>query len=226
MLMNLRSLVSIGAVAAVISLVAVACSSTASSPGAVPSIAVPTALPSIAIPSIAIPSIAIPSGLGSFVIPSFSLPEGDKDLEARLPNQINGVTLTKVSFKGADFLNQGGGNDQTVLDFLTSLGKKPDDLSAAFASDPSGNLDVMVGAFRVAGADSNTLLTQFVNATKKDRPSDTVQQTNLGGKNVTQINDPTDTTTGSLYIYPNGDTLFYAQSSDPNLAAAGLQALP
>jgi hypothetical protein len=200
---------------------------------AIPSVALPANLPSAAIPSVpgslTIPSIPLPSGsfeIPSFDIPSFSFPSEDKDLEARLPNEINGVTMVKYSFKGASFLQSGADNQQDLVDFLSSLGKSPDDLSVAFAGDGAGQLDLQLGAFRVAGADQNALLAAFIGATQKESPQDTVTQANVGGKNVTQIVDPDDTESGAIYIYASGDTLFYVSSPDPALAAAGLTALP
>ena len=58
------------------------------------------ALPSLPPASLTVPSIALPSGSfalpsGSFAVPSFSFPSEDKDLEARLPNELNGVALKK-----------------------------------------------------------------------------------------------------------------------------------
>jgi len=238
--MNRRALLSIGSALTAAAIV-VACSGSAASPlpslgvpsvpasEAIPSIALPSvALPSVALPSVpasvAIPSVALPSG--SFEIPSFSFPSEDKDLEGRLPSQVNGVTLVKYSFKGSSFLASGADNQQDLVDFLTTLGKSPDDLSVAFAGDPNGALDVQLGAFRVAGADSNALLQAFIVATQKESPQDQVTQQNVGGKNVTQIVDPTDSDTGPIYIYANGDTLFYVSSKDAALAAAALQAMP
>jgi hypothetical protein len=194
----------------------------------IPSIALPSGLPT-AIPSFAIPSLAIPSGsfdIPSFEIPSFSFPSEDKDLEARLPNQINGVTLIKYSFKGGDFIESGGASSKDLIDLLTALGKTPNDMSVAFAGDPNGALNVQIGAFKVAGADSNALLAAFVTATKQQSPNDVVTQGNVGGKNVTQITDPADTESGSVYIYSNGDVLFYVASPDATLAGTALQALP
>ena len=192
---------------------------------AVPTIAVPTiALPSIVIPSFAIPSFALPSG--SFAIPSFAFPSADKDLESRLPSQLNGVALTRYSFKGATFLGSGSANAQDLIDLLASLGKTPADLSVAFASDTTGALDVQMGAFRVAGADPNGLLAGFIAAARKSTPEDVITQVNAGGKNVTQIVDPADTASGTVYIYVSGDVLFYVLTPDTTLAGAALQVLP
>jgi hypothetical protein len=221
---------------------------------ALPSLAVPSVVvPSIALPSASAPPVSQPSGSvppvppasvalpsdsfalpsdsfalpsGSFALPSFSFPSEDKELENRLPNTINGVTLTKYSFKGSTFLGSGASNSKDLIDLLTSLGKTPDDMSVAFAADPTGDLDLQVGAFKVAGADSNALLAAFVAASKSTTPTDQVTQTNVGGKNVTQIVDPADTTTGAIYVYANGDVLYYVLSPDPALAGAAIQALP
>jgi hypothetical protein len=214
------------------------------------------AVPSLSVPSLAVPSAALPSDTaapasqpagsvppapsaspaqpsgssavpsGSFAIPSFSFPSEDKDLENRLPNEINGVTLTKYSFKGSTFLSSGASNSQDLIDLLSSLGKTPNDMSVAFAADPAGKIDVQIGAFKVAGADSIALLAAFVAATKKTTPAVQVTQASVGGKNVSQITDPSDTTTGAIDVYANGDVLYYVQSPDPALAGAAIQALP
>ena len=108
-------------------------------PSVAPSLAVPSvAVPSIALPSASGPPVSQPSGSvppvppasvalpsdsfalpsGSFALPSFSFPSEDKDLENRLPNAINGVTLTKYSFKGSTFLGSGASNSKDLLDLL------------------------------------------------------------------------------------------------------------
>jgi hypothetical protein len=185
-------------------------------------------LPSFALPSgsFALPSgsFAIPSG--SIAIPSFSFPSEDKDLEARLPNAINGVTLTKYSWKGADFFAADNASSQHLQDLLNALGKAPADLSIAFASDPTGRLGVTVGAFKVTGADGNALLAEFLNAARRDAPSVTFTQASVGGRNVTQITDPTDMAKATVYAFTAGDVLFDVQSTDQALAAAALQAIP
>ncbi len=218
-----------------------ACSGSPASPGAPASAAggAPSAstgifgslsVPSIAAPSIALPSVppslALPTGRGSIAIPSFSFPSEDKDLEARLPSAVNGVTLTKYSLKGANFMTTQNPGAKALTDMLSSIGKNPSDVSVAVAADPSGNLGISIGAFRVAGTDSGALLAAFVAATQKETPSDVVTPANVGGENVTQITNPTDTEAGTIDVYASADTLFYVQAKDANLAAAALAALP
>jgi len=188
-----------------------------------------SAAPVVGLPS-GIPSFAIPGGsfaIPSFTIPSFALPSGDKALEARLPNSINGVTLQKYSIAGPDFLtdpSSAGASDLNAA--LTALGKSPSDVGVAVASDPSGQLDLTLGAFQIVGTDSGALLNAFVNATKNETPGAVVTTTSVGGKNVTEITNPEQSDTGSIAIYVNGDTLFFAQSSDSTLLATGIAALP
>ena len=169
-----------------------------------------------------IPSGAVPSG--SPAVPAFSFPSEVKDLEARLPSQVNGVTLVKYSWNGPDFLASGS-DTQDVQELLNQLGKQPTDISVAFAGDPNGDLDVTIGAFRVGGAEANPLLGAFLGSIRKASPEDQFNQLNLGGKNVTQVVEPGDDA-ATVYVYASGDTLFYVQSGDQALAAAALEALP
>jgi hypothetical protein len=225
-----------GIVVAALAMIVAACSGSSataapssppSSPPAVTSAGPVSAPPvSTVVPSFAIPSFVLPSG-GSFAIPSFTLPSEDKDLEARLPNSLNGVTLTKVSFRGDTIL--GGPASSSTADIraiLAGLGKTPSDFSEAVASDPTGALKVTLGAIRVTGADGGAMLNAFLTASKNTSPDLQVSQANLGGKNVTVVTNPSSSSAGTTYIYASGDTLFFAQTLDAQLAAAALAAMP
>ena len=219
-----------------ISLAVVACGSTpvpTAGPGftAAPSLVPPPATASTAavgsgvVPSLGsspIPSGAVPSG--SFAAPTPPFPSEVKDLEARLPSQVNGVTLVKYSWTGPDFMASGSAT-QDVQDLLNQLGKQPADISVAFAGDPNGDLDVNIGAFRVGGAAADALLGAFLASIQKASPEDQFNPLSLGGKNVTQVVDPGDDA-ATVYVYASGDTLFYVQSGDKALAAATLLVLP
>jgi hypothetical protein len=233
--MNRRSLLSVGSGLAAAAIAFAACSSTSSSaaPGAsagvsfaIPSLAVPSiTVPSIAIPS-ALPSIALPSG-GSFAIPSVSFPSEDKDLESKLPSTLNGVALTKYSVKGSESFDQNDSASQELSTCLGTVGKTPNDFSAAFAGDLSGQLSIQIAAFRAAGADGGKLLSCLVDASKKDAPDAQVTQSSVGGKNVTVVNDPsTAADQGLVYLYSNGDTIYFVQTTDANLAGSALQEMP
>ena len=191
----------------------------------------PPAAPATPAPATAAPATAPPAGGApgsaspSFSIPSFSLPSADKDLEGRLPDAINGVKLLKLSFKGTDFLGSGNSSSKDLTDVLASLGKTPADLSIAVASDATGQLEMSLGAFRIAGADANTIITKFISASQKDSPDVKVSQANVGGKTVTQVDDP-NSSSGPSYFYSSGDTVFFVETVDPALAAAAIATFP
>jgi uncharacterized lipoprotein YbaY len=243
--MNRRSLLSVGSgLAAAIALAACSSTSSTAAPGA--SAGVSLAIPSVAVPSLTVPSIALPSGLpsslpsialpsglpsivlpsGSFAIPSVSFPSEDKDLEGRLPSQLNGVTLTKYSVKGSESFDQNDSASQELSTCLGSVGKTPNDFSAAFAGDLSQKLNIQIAAFRAAGADGGKLLSCLIDASKKDAPDAQITQASVGGKNVTEINDPSNTDQGLTYLYSNGDTIFFVQTPDSGLAGSALQEMP
>jgi len=230
--MTFRPLPRMTAALAALALVVGACGSSTPTPTAAP-----TAAPaSIAVPSPAPASGATasqPAGSGAVAdpsapqaVPSFLLPSEDKDLEARLPSQVNGIPLSKYSFSGTSFLASGSSNAQDLIELLKSLGKTPADMSIAFASDAGGGLDVQIGAFRVAGAATDALLAAFLAATSKETPGSVMTSMNVGGKAVTQIVDPADATSPPVYVYAKGDILYYLLTPDAALAAAALQAMP
>ncbi len=229
-------------------LVAAACGSSTATPSAAPtsapsSAAVPSAAPTAApsaaptaAPSAAAtsgPATSQPSGSAdsaqpsaSLALPSFQLPSQDKDLEGRLPGEVNGTKMVKYSFTGASFLASGSSNTKDLTDLLSSLGKTPADMSVAFASDASGGLDLQIGAFRVAGAPADALLAAFLATTRKETPESVMAQATVGGKGVTTIVDPADTSSRIVYIYAKDDILFYLLTPDATLAGATLQVMP
>ena len=209
---------------------AAAASSAPTAAASLPPAPTSSGAPVVGLPS-GIPSFALPSGgsfaIPSFTIPSFALPSGDKALEARLPDSINGVTFQKYSIAGPDFLNDPSSPGASDLNAaLTALGKSPSDVGVAVAADPSGQIDLTLGAFQIVGTDSGALINAFVNATKNETPGAVVTTASVGGKNVTEITNPEQADQGPIAIYANGDTLFFAQSADPALLATGIAALP
>jgi hypothetical protein len=151
---------------------------------------------------------------GSLGIPSF---HEAPDLEAALPDQVGGVALQKLSFKGSGSL-AGGTDSQDFQNLLGAIGKSPDDFSLAVAAGQN----VSVGVFRVAGTDGNVLLTAFIEAAKKGDATTQVSDANRGGKSVRKVVTGTDTT----YAYANGDKVFFVQSETDALVDEALSKLP
>jgi hypothetical protein len=159
-------------------------------------------------------------------LPDFN---ADPALEAQLPNEIRGTTLTKFSFRAADVLDEGAVDEETqrFLETITGMGASLDDVSLAFAADMSGGLNVQLIAFKVAGANANQLLAAIVAEAETDAgPGDQIGEASLGGKTVTTLLDASSSTDGPAYLYASGDTVYLAQSPDDALAGEVLAALP
>jgi hypothetical protein len=201
---------SLGAPAALLSIVLVACSGgTATAPasaGPTPT-ATPTAEPT--------PTAAgTPNPLASFDL------NQDKALEGLLPDAVGDLTLTKFSLKGAEFFTS---SDPAFRDFLDRVHAQPDDVSAASATDTSGTLTV--AALRVAGASTDDLKTEFRRAIEESSTSPIkLTEATVGGKSVLTGFDPDQQS--NVYFYAAADVLFYVFTGDKALAEAALAKLP
>jgi hypothetical protein len=159
-------------------------------------------------------------------LPNFN---ADPALEAQLPDEIRGTTLTKFSFRAADVLDEGAVDEETqrFLETITGMGASLDDVSLAFAADMSGGMNVQLIAFKVAGANASQLLAAIVAEAESDAgPGDQIGEASLGGKTVTTLLEASSSTKGPAYLYASGDTVYLAQSPDEALAGEVLAALP
>jgi hypothetical protein len=191
-------------------------------PAATPTTAAPSA------PASETPGSETPGG--SEGAPSFSLDlpsfNADRDLEARLPNEIDGVTLTKLSFNGSEFLEDADDNPEFRA-MIGALGRTPTDFSMAFAGGEVDGENVQLGAMRVGGVDGQRVLDAFVAASQAS--TDTtfdIGQANLGGRNVVTLVDQDDPSSGTTYFYASGDLVFFVQADNEALATKGLATLP
>ena len=145
------------------------------------------------------------------------------DLEALLPADVNGTSLTRESWTGDTIL----GDDTwsaSLTTFLTKSGKTPTDLQASQAYDAAGSLDLSAGAFRVAGVDPAALRDAMIAAYKGDYPDLKIATTKIGGLDVT-TGDFGDGGVNS-YWYVRDNVVFDIETSDPSIAQAALAALP
>jgi hypothetical protein len=163
-------------------------------------------------------SSAAPS---SAVLPGFSFPSDDKDLENLLPGTICGQAAIKTSLDGASFA---AGADPSFLGVLTQLGKTPADVGFALsAGDPTKapNCAVSAGVFKINGVDSGQLQTVFL--AEAAAQEQTYTQANIGGKDVyLDASDPT----SRNYFYVKGDGVFFVSAPDDATAATVLSTLP
>lgn len=147
---------------------------------------------------------------GSLGIPQFN---ADPALEAQIPNQINGVTLQKLSFRGQDFVTAGAATDPELAQLFQRLGTSPQNLSIAIGFDASGSMQTGVLAIRVAGSDANRVIQELGNAARQQNAAASVSQRTVGAKSVTTITEPDDSS-GAIHLYARGDTVFGVTGGD------------
>ena len=155
------------------------------------------------------------------VLPGFSLPSDDKDLEALLPSTICGQPAIKTSLSGASFA---AGADPAFTAVLSQLGKSASDVAFAIATgDPTkaATCAVTAGVFEVKGADGDALKTIFLASAVQEEK--TYTESSLGGKDV--FLDTSDSSQKS-YAYFKGDGIFFVEAPDDATAGPILSSMP
>jgi hypothetical protein len=178
-------------------------------PTTAPTQATPTDPP---LPSFDMPTFDLGSfDLGSFAIPSFA---GDEELEALLPDSIGGQTVVKQSLTGQSFINLGMGGAAAFEDTLAEMGASIDDLSVAIGSAGT----VVLFAYQVEGQSANQVFAGL-EAAFRAGGAGTVSEITVGGRTVTQVTTPTETT----YIYLASDVVFIIGGTGGTLTPELLQ---
>jgi hypothetical protein len=144
------------------------------------------------------------------------------ELEALLPSEIDGVALTKGSATGADVFGSDAFSREMTR-FLAGEGRKPADLRFANALDASQTLDVETGVFQASGVDARALKRAIVASSRPSAPGLTTSTAMLGGKRVTTLGYASGST---LYLYEQGDRVFYVGTRSEELASSVLAMLP
>ena len=145
------------------------------------------------------------------------------DLEALLPADVNGTSLTRESWTGDTALGDDSWST-SITSFLTAAGKTAADFQASQAYDATGTLDLSAGAFRVTGIGGAALRDAIIAAYKGDYPDLKVSSTTIGGLQVSS-GDFGDGGVGS-YWYVRNDVVFDIETSDSAIAQATFAALP
>lgn len=134
---------------------------------------------------------------------SFALPSivpGDADLEALLPDELGGKSVTKLSLGGESFLggSPGSGTDD-IAAMLEQFDKEPSDLSVAFG----GTADISITAYKVNGVPATEAYAVYLQLAQ-DAGGGVATDATLGGKAVKKVVSPD----GTVYVYTSGDVLF------------------
>ncbi len=149
-------------------------------------------------------------------------------LEALLPAAVNGIDLERLSITGPDFYKTGTDVNRSQLDeLLKNLGKTVDDLSVADAGDPTGKAVFEVGIFKVAGAETAQLLSEWVAFDQAAKPGRIkVSNVTIDGRSLTKIVDSSMDVGGTAYAFAVDDAIFLVRADDPALLSAALASLP
>ena len=122
------------------------------------------------------------------------------DLEARLPDEIDGQPLEKFSLK-----SDAEANSAKTLQVLARLGKTPADVQLARAS--ATGVDVTAAAMRIVGTDAIQAAVAFQAVDEADPRSGAVYEPEVvAGKRV--LIRTSGSSVGFTYIYPVEDILF------------------
>lgn len=162
---------------------------------------------------------------------------GAVELEALIPDEVDGIAIEKQSLTGEQYVSAfSGGNPEVredLEDFLASVGRSIADVSAAFGSGFGESTYVNISATRAAGADPTALLDGVVQLAVSSAPefnsgmSATTTETTLGGKNVTLVTTTLgDSVFSEQYYYGYGDVIFVVNGGSEEIIASAFSQLP
>jgi hypothetical protein len=145
------------------------------------------------------------------------------ELEALLPETLNGTVLTRESQRGTDLSR----NSEALAAVLGGMGKTLEDFTIASAYSAGGDLEAQIGLWRIAGADHSKLVPGFIDAVQGSSTTKlTISHADIGGHAVTQVGASGELTQGPLYAYAKDDMILFVQTTDPALAAQAMALLP
>ncbi len=129
-------------------------------------------------------------------------PSGPVDVEALVPTQVGGITLTPETIAADDFL----GAYEDFEHVLGDLGKSAEDLTIVQAQGSNAGEVMIVQAFRVAGADAAALMDGFLEFSKVT--DDVASPITIGGKELIVQGHPDTQPQYKSYYYGYGDVVF------------------
>ena len=145
------------------------------------------------------------------------IPHADPDLEARLPDEVDGKTLTKLSVDPSSQEDFPGAT--SMIEVAKEIGNGTGDFGLAYAGDPDAKFNLF--ALRVPGADASKLATEFAQITYAETFGGKVEAATLNGRNVVHIIDPF-SEIGDVWFYVDDatETLLGVQAKTPAKASS------
>jgi hypothetical protein len=142
------------------------------------------------------------------------IPHEVPELEALLPDDVDGVTLTKLSVGPVSSIGVSGA--QAMKNVAKEIGDGSGSFGLAYAGDPAGAFNLF--ALQIPGAEPSELLTQFARLTVAETIGGTVDAATLGGRDLVHVTDPI-SDIGDVWFYAEGDTVLGVQAGSPERAA-------
>ncbi len=234
------------ALAALVAVVAMACSST-SSGTPVPSTPAASATASASPATASTPAATDAPALSASPAPqatpasssdpaaSASPSPAEQALMARFPKQVGDVALDTSSAMLATLAANSPGS-RSFVEFANAIGSDPSKtyLAYAFPADPKayqaahGKAQWIYGAYQFVGADEKLLPEAFVKSAIATQSGATTAQKVVAGREVTELTPGTSASQGTsaVYLVFEGDTVFFGASSDPKLTEQIVASFP
>jgi hypothetical protein len=136
------------------------------------------------------------------------------DLEALLPQAVNGTALTSQSVAGTAALGTDA-TSQSLIASLTKLGKTPANLDIAESHDATGTLPMRVFAFRVTGVTGTDLAAAVVTSWMANTSqTPTKSAVTIAGHKLTKVSYPQGP---ADYVYGTATIAFDIETTDDTL---------
>jgi len=145
------------------------------------------------------------------------------DLEAMLPGSWEDTALSAQSWTGENVLIDQDPWSDALRAFVTKKQLNVSGLSVAQALDTQGALDLVVGAFRLSGANATTMIEGLTSAWMANDSTFKTSVVTVGGASVTK-GVSTDTPIVTYWLKGNG-VVFDIETADATLAAAVVKAM-
>lgn len=152
-----------------------------------------------------------------------SQPPTATDLEDTLPTEVAGIAMETRSLSAAEL--EGDPAYADLMARLNNANLLPAQAQLAESVPADGTTELRIVALRLAGTQGQ--LSLVVNEWANGLPDPTVENTNVGGKPVVQVDDAS-LEAGTVYVYISilaPDTMYVVQTPDPVLAAAALEGI-
>jgi hypothetical protein len=138
------------------------------------------------------------------------------ELEAKLPTEIGGTTLT-IQSTSADEVFGTDPNSRALTARIRAMGAQTSDLQVAQAFDDTNQVDLSIVAFRLPRKDGTKLRDAIVDTWLSANVAGvTKSEVTLGGKKLTKIDYGDDGTIE--YVYTGPDYVIVIDTSDPAVA--------